>query len=66
MAADTSKESILDYLVTLDMTFGMSLTNKIAIGLNIGAYRTATAVGYGVRGRYSPPGVITVPSTGAN
>ena len=64
MAGDTTKESILDYLVTLDMTFGMSLTSKIAIGLDFGGYRTATGVGYGTRGRYETGGVIKTPSTG--
>jgi outer membrane protein OmpA-like peptidoglycan-associated protein len=64
MAGDTTKESILDYLVTLDMTFAMTLTSKIAFGLDFGGYRTATGVGYGDRGRYESGGRITTPSTG--
>jgi outer membrane protein OmpA-like peptidoglycan-associated protein len=61
---DTSKDPILDYLLTVDMTFGMSITDRVAIGLDMGAYRTATGAGYGVRGRYQTGGVVTVPSTG--
>ncbi|HUS33267.1 MAG TPA: hypothetical protein VMZ53_32415, partial [Kofleriaceae bacterium] len=64
MAGDTNKESILDYLVALDMTFGMTLTSKVAIGMDIGSYRTATGSGYGVRGRYVSGGTISMPSTG--
>lgn len=61
--ANTGAESVLDYVVTLDMTFGMSITDKLAIGLDVGAYRTATGVGYGKRGRYAS-GKVTAPSTG--
>ena len=64
MAGDVTQESVLDYLVTVNMTFGMSLTSKIAIGLDFGGYRTATAVGYGTRGRYASGGTIAAPSTG--
>jgi len=60
---DTNKESILDYLMTVDLTLGMTITDRIAIGLDMGGYRTATGVGYGVRGRYQA-GAIAVPSTG--
>ena len=34
------------------MAFGMTLTDRLAIGLDVAGYRTATGVGYGVRGRY--------------
>ncbi len=60
---DTGKDSILDYLVTLDVAFGMTLTDHVAIGFDVGAYRTATGVGYGARGRYSA-GMVTQKSTG--
>ncbi|MEJ7604196.1 MAG: hypothetical protein WKG01_40400, partial [Kofleriaceae bacterium] len=49
---DGSSDRILDYLVTVDMAFGITLANRIAIGIDVGAYRTRTAPGYGVRGRY--------------
>jgi outer membrane protein OmpA-like peptidoglycan-associated protein len=62
--ADTNEESILDFLMTVDMTFGMSITERIAIGLDMAGYRTATASGYGVRGRYESGGVIGQTSTG--
>jgi len=62
--ADQGKDSILDYLITLDMTFGMTLTSRLAIGIDIGSYRTATGIGYGVRGRYVSGGTISTPSTG--
>jgi hypothetical protein len=45
-------DRILDYLVTLDMAIGITVTDRIAIGLDVGAYRTSTGSGYGVRGRY--------------
>jgi large repetitive protein len=64
MAGDTGNDSILKYLVAIDMTFGMTLTSKVALGLDIGAYRTTTASGYGVRGRYQSGGGIATPSTG--
>lgn len=49
---DSASDRILDYLVTLDMAFGMTLTDRIAIGVDVAAYRTATGAGYGTRGRY--------------
>jgi hypothetical protein len=61
--ANTGEESILDYIVTIDMAFGMSITDKLAIGLDVGAYRTATGIGYGRRGRYAG-GMLATPSTG--
>ena len=54
--ADTGDDRILDYLVTLDMAFGMTLTDRVAIGFNVAAYRTRTDDGYGVRGRYTSGG----------
>ena len=62
--ADLTKDPVLDYLITLDMTFGITLTNKLALGIGIGGYRTATDIGYGDRGRYSSGGAITEPSNG--
>ena len=62
-AADTGSDRILDYLVTLDMAFGMTLTDRVAIGIDVAAYRTRTADGYGVRGRYASGGTAS-PSTG--
>ncbi|MGE5185794.1 MAG: hypothetical protein ACM31C_27225, partial [Acidobacteriota bacterium] len=61
---DSGKESVLDYLVTLDLAFGMSLTDRVAIGFDVAAYRTATGPGYGVRGTYGSGGVLVKPSTG--
>ncbi|MDB4953070.1 MAG: putative internalin [Myxococcales bacterium] len=63
MAGDTGKDSVLDYLVTLDMAFGLTIADHVAIGLDVATYRTSTAVGYGARGRYAN-GVVTAPSTG--
>ena len=60
---NTADDSILDYQMQLDMTFGMSISKRVAIGLDMGAYRTSTGTGYGVRGRYVA-GQITQPSTG--
>jgi len=61
---DTSKDRILDYLVTFDMAFGMTLGDRVAIGIDAAGYRTATGSGYGARGRYGAMGRITAPSTG--
>lgn len=61
---DTGDDRILKYLGTLDMTFGMTLMDHIAIGFDVGAYRTATGAGYGVRGRYGLGGVVATKSTG--
>jgi outer membrane protein OmpA-like peptidoglycan-associated protein len=60
---DPGKDSILNYLVTLDMAFGMTITDHVAIGLDVATYRTSTAVGYGARGRFGS-GAVTRPSTG--
>ena len=61
---DSGKDKILDYLFTLDMTFGMTITDRVALGFDVAAYRTATGVGYGERGTYAGGGVISKQSTG--
>ncbi len=61
---DASSDRILDHLITLDMAFGMSLTRRLALGLDVAAYRTATGDGYGVRGRYAGAGMAARRSTG--
>jgi outer membrane protein OmpA-like peptidoglycan-associated protein len=63
-AGDTKKDRILDYVITLDMAFGMTLTDKLAIGFDVAAYRTATSPGYGQRGRYQSGGTLSQKSTG--
>jgi outer membrane protein OmpA-like peptidoglycan-associated protein len=63
-AADTGKDRILKYLATLDLVFGMTLSDRIAMGIDVAGYRTATGGGYGVRGRYAIGGQITRSSTG--
>jgi outer membrane protein OmpA-like peptidoglycan-associated protein len=59
-----SEDRVLDYLITLDLAFGMTLSDRIAIGIDVAGYRTATGSGYGVRGRYGMGGQILKPSTG--
>jgi outer membrane protein OmpA-like peptidoglycan-associated protein len=59
---DTANDSVLKYLVTIDMAFGMTITDMIAIGIDVAGYRTATDAGYGVRGHYSLN--ASTPSTG--
>jgi large repetitive protein len=61
---DAADDRVLDYLITMDMVVGMTLSDRIAIGIDAGAYRTATGSGYGVRGRYAARGVINPKSTG--
>ncbi|HET9622231.1 MAG TPA: OmpA family protein [Kofleriaceae bacterium] len=63
-AGDTADDRILKYLVTLDMTFGMTVADRVAIGIDVAGYRTATDAGFGVRGRYGIGGQILRPSTG--
>ena len=62
-AGDKSKDRVLDYVLTLDVAFGMSLSDKLAIGFDVAGYRTATGVGYGQRGRYTA-GTVSTKSTG--
>ena len=57
-------DRVLDYVGTVDMAFGLSVSERFAIGLDLGGYRTATGPGYGVRGRYMTGGTIAQPSTG--
>ena len=63
-AGDTGKDPILNYVATLDMTFGMTVTDRVAIGFDVAAYRTAVGAGYGIRGRYVANGPMTMKSTG--
>jgi len=64
MMGDTTKDAVLDYLITLDLAFGITLSDRLAVGFVVGGYRTATDVGYGERGRYGGAGVISEPSSG--
>ncbi len=63
-AGDATPDHILDHVITLDMAFGMTLTDRIAIGFDVAAYRTATGAGYGLRGRYQSGGTLSQKSTG--
>jgi hypothetical protein len=57
-----SKDAVLDYLVTLDMAFGMVVSDKVSVGFAAAVYRTDTGPGYGARGRFR--GTTADPSTG--
>ena len=61
---DSARDQVLDYLATLDMTFGMTITDRIAIGFDAAAYRTETAPGYGTRGMYVSGSTTPPASTG--
>jgi outer membrane protein OmpA-like peptidoglycan-associated protein len=61
---DGSDDAILKYVATLDMAFGMTLTDRIAIGISAAGYRAKPDDGFGVRGRYMSGGGISKPSTG--
>lgn len=50
---DTGEDSILDYVAIVDMAFGMTISERFAIGIDVAAYRTDTAAGYGTRGLYN-------------
>jgi OmpA family/Thrombospondin type 3 repeat len=63
-AGDTGKDPILDYVATLDMTFGMTITDRVAIGFDAAAYRTSVGAGYGTRGMYVANGTPPSRSTG--
>ena len=63
-AGDTAKDHILNYVAQLDLTFGMTVTDRVAIGFEAAGYRTAVGPGYGVRGLYGTGGTILKPSTG--
>jgi outer membrane protein OmpA-like peptidoglycan-associated protein len=60
---DISGDSVLNYSLTLDMTFGFTLTKKFAIGLGTAVYRTDPGAAYGTRGRFESGGGSN-PSTG--
>ena len=62
-AGDTSADAILNYAVTFDMAFALSLADHLEIAFDTGGYRTATGPGYGERGRYTSGGKVS-PSTG--
>jgi large repetitive protein len=61
---DAGKDRVLGYLVTFDMAFGMTLSDRIAIGIDVAGFRTAPGAGYGVRGRYGTGGRVLTASTG--
>jgi outer membrane protein OmpA-like peptidoglycan-associated protein len=61
---DVTADRVLDYLVTVDLAFGMTLRDRIAIGIDVAGYRTATGGGYGTRGRYASGGQVPKASTG--
>jgi outer membrane protein OmpA-like peptidoglycan-associated protein len=63
-AGDTSKDRVLDDVATLDLAFGMTLSDRIAIGIDVAGYRTSVGRGYGKRGRYQIGGQIAARSTG--
>jgi outer membrane protein OmpA-like peptidoglycan-associated protein len=60
----TGKVSILNYVATFDMAFGITLSDRLALGFDVGGYRTDTGVGYGQRGLYASGGILAKPSTG--
>jgi outer membrane protein OmpA-like peptidoglycan-associated protein len=59
---DEAEDPVLDFLATIDTVFGISVTDKLAIGFDVAAYRTDTGDGYGNRGRYAAEG--SIPSSG--
>ena len=61
---DDGDDPIHKYVATLDLALGMTLTDRVAIGISAAAYRAKTDDGYGKRGRYMPGGGIAMPSTG--
>jgi hypothetical protein len=63
-AGDTSKDRVLDDVATVDLAFGMTLGQRIAIGIDVAGYRTSLGRGYGKRGRYQLGGQVSPPSTG--
>lgn len=60
----TGEDSILDYVAVVDMAFGMSLSERFAIGIDVAAYRTGTGAGYGERGLYNLKPDMSIKSTG--
>ncbi|MEZ4363526.1 MAG: OmpA family protein [Kofleriaceae bacterium] len=61
---NTEADPILDYLAVIDMAFGMSISERFAIGIDVAAYRTATGAGYGTRGLYNNMPDLVGASTG--
>ena len=55
---DTGRDSVLGTTANVDMAFAMTLSKRFAIGLNVAAFRTSTAAGYGSRARYSAAGPV--------
>jgi outer membrane protein OmpA-like peptidoglycan-associated protein len=49
---DGGADPVLDYTAIIDMAFGMSISERFAIGIDVAAYRAATGDGYGKRGLY--------------
>jgi OmpA family/Thrombospondin type 3 repeat len=64
MAGDTGRDHILNYVAQLDFAFGMTIADRIAIGLETAGYRTEVGPGYGQRGLYGTGGVVEKPSSG--
>jgi hypothetical protein len=62
-ADDSARDRVLDSLVTIDMAFGMSLSDRVAIGIDAAAYRTSLGAGYGTQG-FEQMGIIQQASTG--
>lgn len=50
---DDGDDAVLDYVAIIDMAFGMSITDRFAIGMDVAAYRTGLGEGYGTRGLYN-------------
>ncbi len=50
---DGGSDRILDQLLVLDIAFALTLTDRFALGIDVGAYRTQTGDGYGDRGRFT-------------
>jgi outer membrane protein OmpA-like peptidoglycan-associated protein len=48
---DADSDRILEKLLVLDLAFALTLTDRFALGIGVGAYRTQTGDGYGDRGR---------------
>ena len=63
-AGDTQQDRVLDYIGVLDMAFGMTLGDRVAVGLDVAAFRTSPGRGYGTRGRYAVGGTVSTKSTG--
>ncbi len=48
---DGGSDRILDQLLVLEIAFALTITDRFALGLDVGAYRTQPGDGYGDRGR---------------